>query len=623
LPIFIHNFLSDRTFQVRLGSAVSSAHPQEMGVPQGSVLSTTLFNVKINSIVDVLGADIHKCLYVDDYTISYCSRSMPSIERKLQTSLHHLAKWANKNGFKFSTSKTVCMHFCNRRGLHLDPELFLNNKLIPVVEKTKFLGVMFDKKLNFKAHIDYLRVKCQPAIHLLRTVSRMNWGADRETLLRLFRALVRSRLDYGAPVYGSARPSYLLKLKPVQNQALRLCLGAFRTSPVASLHVEASEPPMAIRRLQLGLQYAVKVLADADNPAYDSIFNNSYRQLYANHPRKIKPLAFRIEQSLSEVCPDQSAALPRLTLSGMPYWSLQHPETDTSMTKYKKDKTNNVELRHAFYDLLDHYSGYKHFYTDGSRAESAVACAGTGDNLTLQVRLPDSASIYTAELTAILEILRILQYSPFNHILVITDSLSALDALHHMDFTHPLVFKILSIYSTMSITKDIVFMWCPSHVGIRGNERADLLAKQALSHSPCNFRIPFRDFYQKIRKLCHDQWQAEWDAGVPNKLHDINPKMAPWPGCHRKERREEVVLARTRIGHTYLTQNYLLKNEDMPECFGCDSPLTVKHILIECVDFNDIRQRFYSVASMKQLFDEVEPNKILSFLKEIGLFYRF
>ena len=52
LPIFIGNFLSDRTFQVHLGTILSDKiFHQEEGVPQGAILSTTLFNVKINNIV--------------------------------------------------------------------------------------------------------------------------------------------------------------------------------------------------------------------------------------------------------------------------------------------------------------------------------------------------------------------------------------------------------------------------------------------------------------------------------------------------------------------------------------------------------------------------------------------
>ena len=60
--------------------------------------------------------------------------------------------------------------------------------------------------------------------------------------------------------YGSARKSYLQMLDPIHNQGLRLALGAFRTSPVASLYVEADEPPLYIRREKLSLQYAILLL---------------------------------------------------------------------------------------------------------------------------------------------------------------------------------------------------------------------------------------------------------------------------------------------------------------------------------------------------------------------------
>ena len=74
-------------------------------------------------------------------------------------------------------------------------------------------------------------------------------------------------------VYGSARKSYLSKLETVQNQALRLCLGAFRTSPISSLHVEANELPLYFRREKLALQYAIKLRATSSNPAYEVTFH--------------------------------------------------------------------------------------------------------------------------------------------------------------------------------------------------------------------------------------------------------------------------------------------------------------------------------------------------------------
>ena len=140
------------------------------------------------------------------------------------------------------------MHFCRLRNSHPHPELTLNGTLIPVVEQTKFLGVNFDNKLTFLPHIRYLKEKCVKALNLL-VCSPGSWGADQHTLLHLYRSLVRSKLDYGSVVYGFAREFYLRILDPIQNHALRLCLGAFRTSPASSLYVQANEPPLYILSL--------------------------------------------------------------------------------------------------------------------------------------------------------------------------------------------------------------------------------------------------------------------------------------------------------------------------------------------------------------------------------------
>ena len=75
-------------------------------------------------------------------------------------------------------------------------------------------------------------------MNILKVVGHKDWGADSETLLTLYRTLIRSKLDYGCTVYGAARTFYTQMLDPFQNQALRVCLGAFRTSPVESLQVE-------------------------------------------------------------------------------------------------------------------------------------------------------------------------------------------------------------------------------------------------------------------------------------------------------------------------------------------------------------------------------------------------
>ena len=86
-------------------------------------------------------------------------------------------------------------------------------------------------------------------------------------------------------------------------------------------------------------------------------------------------------------------------------------------------------------------------------------------------------------------------------------------------------------------------------------------------------------------------------------------------------RREESVLSRLHIGHSYLTHSFLLKEEEeKPVCIGCDENLTIEHILLHCWDFYDIRRKHYSAENLKVLFRDIPPDKIFDFLREINVF---
>ena len=76
------------------------------------------------------------------------------------------------------------------------------------------------------------------------------------------------------------------------------------------------------------------------------------------------------------------------------------------------------------------------------------------------------------------------------------------------------------------------------------------------------------------------------------------------------------MLNRLHIGHTHLTHSFLLSGDDIPECGTCQCPLTVKHILVECVDLNDVQNKHFVASSIKDVFSNVEAQKILDFIKE-------
>ena len=95
--------------------------------------------------------------------------------------------------------------------------------------------------------------------------------------------------------------------------------------------------------------------------------------------------------------------------------------------------------------------------------------------------------------------------------------------------------------------------------------------------------------YPRITKLIFDEWQEVWNCYTGNKLHAIRPTVGDYKQKTCLSQRDTVLLNRLRIGHTRLTHSYLLSGDDLPDCGTCQCPLTVKHILVECVDLKDVR----------------------------------
>ena len=202
-------------------------------------------------------------------------------------------------------------------------------------------------------------------------------------------------------------------------------------------------------------------------------------------------------------------------------------------------------------------------------------------------RLPDKASIYTAELDALVSALRYINITAKNNTFVgFSDANSALQALLSK-WDHPTVQTIMRFFVFLhTIYKTVIFCWMPSHMGISGNEHADSAAKASLQKVVSESLISYTDAYQNISQYVRDLWQREWDTAVNNKLHAIKPLIGEQLSAYRSVRRDEVVLSRLKLGHSYLTHSYLLKGKPSPECVMCGCRLTISHILVDCIEYD-------------------------------------
>ena len=163
-------------------------------------------------------------------------------------------------------------------------------------------------------------------------------------------------------------------------------------------------------------------------------------------------------------------------------------------------------------------------------------------------------------------------------------------------------------------------MWVPGHVGIRGNEAADRAAKEALDNKPTADLMPFSDLKPLTAKYVYQVWQREWDETglVSNKFHEILPKLPDKLLFFCNTTKENAVLNRLHIGHSYLTHSLILRKEEAPVCVECNAVI----ILIECADLLEIRRIYFKEKSLYSLFQNVIPEITFDFLPEIGVFYK-
>ena len=402
-------------------------------------------------------------------------------------------------------------------------------------------------------------------------------------------------------------------------------MGAYRTSPGASLHVEAHVLPLWLRRKQLTLQYAEKISSTIDNPVYNSIFKTPKDIVsLCNIKKSIKPIGLRIAEDLEELSfsyKDTEA----FRFPSTPFWALKPVEVDLELTHLPKSSTSPDIYKKNYQNLsYTKYKNYEKFFTDGSKSETAVGCASVPmprEMDEMSKALPADASIFTAEAAALDMALSSIGKSKRQAFVIMSDSLSCLQALKAHDTLDPRILKLKLKYNSLSLKgKSVVFAWIPSHVGIDGNDMADELAKESLSADVAsNFKLPYQDYKHKTRLFIRSKWEEDWSKQIHNKLHHIKPKIKP-RDFMPMTRRDSVIYTRIRIGHTALTHKFLLSGDEKPFCVGCDTDFTIKHILTDCAAYTDMRKKYYRCNNIKDIFDVVDPTRILDFLREARLY---
>ena len=155
---FNRNSLKNRTFRVLVGNHQSTPRTQQTGIPQGSVLSVTIFLLIMNSIENSIIAPTKSFTFADDKTIYASGNDLDALETEMHSTVDRVVEWAEARGFQFPAEKTKLLHFTRRRSRRttlMISIVMMHGRRIDQVKVHKILGLNFDDKLSWEPHEVY------------------------------------------------------------------------------------------------------------------------------------------------------------------------------------------------------------------------------------------------------------------------------------------------------------------------------------------------------------------------------------------------------------------------------------------------------------------------------------
>ena len=235
---FIANYIKGgKAYTTYRRNHTSKQRQFKTGVPQGGVLSPTLFHIYTSDLPPP-SAPVQVMAYADDITITSTHTSTRAAKKYIQPYLHKVFAWSKQNKFLLNPDKTTCTLFTPDPAEYTSNlDLTINNKALPMATHPKVLGLTLDPKLTYSTHIHNISVQAHKPLQIIKALTATGWGKQKETLMATYKAVMRPALEYASSVWSPiASSTSINKLQVMQNAALRTATGCSQDTNIQHLH---------------------------------------------------------------------------------------------------------------------------------------------------------------------------------------------------------------------------------------------------------------------------------------------------------------------------------------------------------------------------------------------------
>lgn len=545
----IRNYLSDR--EVILDYAdVRVTKRMSKGCIQGSTCGPVLWNIILDELLDEeLPTGCHIQAFADDVLLVAHAKDTDNLQQITNKALHIITQWGESVKLCFGPTKTKLITFTPKSKT---AEITMAGEKLKFEKEIKLLGVTIDAKLLFNSHVNNVIGKATRIFNRLCLYCRPTWGAHPENVRIIYRQVIEPIVTYAAGIWGHVAQKKGVRRKLLSMQrgfAIKINKSFRTTSTIAAISL-AQLTPLDLKVLEVHTVEKTRLTHTTDILPHDITLERPTPPHDLLHPADritVLPLSFTNDEEIAEY-----------TKSG-----------------------SIIQL-----------------YTDGSKLEEGQVGAAfvhwenNRARATKKYKLHNSCSVFQAELLAIQKACSWAHAKyPGKSIQIFTDSQSSLAAIADRSNTQPMVTEI---HKLMHETKCIIdIAWVKSHVGIAGNEAADMAAKQAAtSHNQPAYSVFPISYVKRAIKTKHKQmWQNRYDSATQGRhTHQLLPKLQDIDDLFKITKRD-FYLTQILTGHGY-HREYLHRfgiTED--ETCPCDnsSTQTLKHLLECCPRFGYAR----------------------------------